>query len=78
MLSGDTIYDDVLVDEITGADIADYVASLQRLREPPVHVVLPGHGPSFRDTRMRQLIDRYLNERGNRSCKAEARNRYCR
>jgi glyoxylase-like metal-dependent hydrolase (beta-lactamase superfamily II) len=46
LLSGDTIYDDVLVDEITGADIADYVASLQRLREPPVHVVLPGHGPA--------------------------------
>jgi len=64
LISGDTIYDDVLVDEITGADIADYVASLQRLCELPVRVVRPGHGPRFPGTRMRQLIDRYLIERG--------------
>jgi glyoxylase-like metal-dependent hydrolase (beta-lactamase superfamily II) len=67
LISGDTIYDDVLIDEITGADIADYVASLQRLRELPVRVVLPGHFPRFDGTRMRQLIDMYLTERGRRS-----------
>jgi glyoxylase-like metal-dependent hydrolase (beta-lactamase superfamily II) len=78
LISGDTIYDDVLIDEITGADIADYAASLQRLRDLPVRVVYPGHGPSFPSTRMRQLINRYLTERGNRPGKAEARNCYCR
>jgi len=48
LLSGAVVYDDVLIDEIAGADIGDYVASLRRLRELPVRIVLPGHGGDFR------------------------------
>ncbi|HEY2507462.1 MAG TPA: MBL fold metallo-hydrolase [Streptosporangiaceae bacterium] len=60
MFSGDAVYDGVLIDEIAGADIGAYAASLRRLRELPVRVVHPGHGPSFDGRRLRELIDTYL------------------
>ncbi|WP_436533628.1 MBL fold metallo-hydrolase [Actinoplanes sp. HUAS TT8] len=63
LFSGDVIYDldegEQLLDEIHGADIADYVASLARLAELPVTVVRPGHGPSFGRPRLIELIDGY-------------------
>jgi glyoxylase-like metal-dependent hydrolase (beta-lactamase superfamily II) len=63
LFSGDVVYDDVLLDTITGSDPDLYRASLRRLRELPVRVVRPGHGPSFGPRRLHSIIDRYLEER---------------
>lgn len=60
LFSGDVIYDDTLLDDIVGADIDDYLASMRRLRRLPVRVVHPGHGRSFGNTRLRKLADEYL------------------
>jgi glyoxylase-like metal-dependent hydrolase (beta-lactamase superfamily II) len=62
LFSGDVVYDDVLLDSIAGSDPARYRASLGRLRDLPVRVVRPGHGPSFGRRRLHALIDRYLRE----------------
>lgn len=63
LFSGDVVYDDELLDSIVGADVAQYRASLLRLRSLPVRVVHPGHGPSFGRRRLHAIIDRYLKER---------------
>lgn len=60
IFTGDVIYDGQLLDEIVGSDIDDYLHSMRRLREIPVRVVHPGHGPSFDGARLHQLIDEYL------------------
>ncbi len=57
--SGDTVYDGPLIDDI----VADYVASMERLRSLPVRVVHGGHFPSFGRERMIELIDAYLGEK---------------
>jgi glyoxylase-like metal-dependent hydrolase (beta-lactamase superfamily II) len=62
LFSGDVVYDDVLLDSTTGSDRGLYRASMRRLRELPVRVVRPGHGPSFGSQRLRSIIDRYLKE----------------
>jgi glyoxylase-like metal-dependent hydrolase (beta-lactamase superfamily II) len=63
LFSGDVVYDDVLLDAVTGSDPELYRASLRRLRELPVRAVRPGHGPSFGPRRLHSIIDRYLKER---------------
>jgi glyoxylase-like metal-dependent hydrolase (beta-lactamase superfamily II) len=63
LFSGDVVYDDVPLDTLTGSDPGLYSASLRRLRELPVRVVRPGHGPSFGARRLHLIIDRYLKER---------------
>jgi glyoxylase-like metal-dependent hydrolase (beta-lactamase superfamily II) len=63
LFSGDVVYDDVLLDTITGSDPDLYRASMHRLRGLPVRVVRPGHGPSFGPRRLHSIIDRYLEER---------------
>jgi glyoxylase-like metal-dependent hydrolase (beta-lactamase superfamily II) len=60
LFSGDIVYDDVLLDQIVGADIGQYVASMRRLLVYEVDIVHPGHGPSFDGVRLRELIDEYL------------------
>jgi glyoxylase-like metal-dependent hydrolase (beta-lactamase superfamily II) len=47
LFTGDVIYDDEILDDINGTNIADYAHSLRRLRSVDVSVVYPGHGPSF-------------------------------
>jgi glyoxylase-like metal-dependent hydrolase (beta-lactamase superfamily II) len=47
LFSGDAVYNGPLLDELDGSDIADYVATMQRLRSLPVSVVHGGHEPSF-------------------------------
>jgi len=59
-LSGDIIYDGPLIDDAYHSVIADYVATLERLRTLAVSVVHGGHFPSFGPVRYRQLIDEYL------------------
>ena len=63
LFSGDVVYEGELLDSIVGADVAQYRASLLRLRSLPVRVVRPGHGPSFGRRRLHAIIDRYLKER---------------
>jgi len=63
LFSGDCIYDGPLLDGFDDSDIADYIASMKRLREIPVRVVHAGHDPSFGRARLHELIDAYLSER---------------
>ena len=60
LFSGDVIYDDVLLDSLTGSDQQQYARSLRRLRALPVRLVRPGHEHSFGQERLHQLIDDYL------------------
>lgn len=64
LIAGDTLYDGVLIDTITGADIGDYVRSMRRLRDLPARIVHGGHKDSFGRARMIEIIDRYLAARG--------------
>ncbi|MFI9630603.1 MBL fold metallo-hydrolase [Streptomyces sp. NPDC052042] len=63
LFSGDIVYDDQLLDDIHGADQQDYIATMTRLRDLPVTVVHPGHGPSFDGTRLREIADAYITAR---------------
>jgi len=63
LFSGDAIYDGPLLDEIPGADIAVYVATMRRLRDLPVDVVHAGHDPSFGRARLIEIVDAYLRKR---------------
>ncbi|MGH6933779.1 MAG: MBL fold metallo-hydrolase [Dongiaceae bacterium] len=56
LFSGDVVYDGPLIDDV----VADYVASMRRLRELPVRVVHGGHFPSFGRDRFIELIDAYV------------------
>lgn len=47
-----------------GADVAAYVRTMRRLREPPVEIVHGGHDPSFGRTRLVEIVDDYLRRRG--------------
>jgi glyoxylase-like metal-dependent hydrolase (beta-lactamase superfamily II) len=63
LFSGDAIYDGPLLDEIPGADIPAYVATMQRLRNLPVEVVHGGHDASFGRARLIEIVDAYLERR---------------
>ena len=63
LFSGDVIYDGVLLDEIEGSNIPDYIATMRRLRALPVRVVHGGHRPSFGRERLVELVDKYLAKR---------------
>jgi glyoxylase-like metal-dependent hydrolase (beta-lactamase superfamily II) len=54
----------LLLDEIDGADIPSYVASMRRMRDLEVAMIHPGHDRSFDGDRMRELVDAYLELRG--------------
>lgn len=63
LFSGDVVYDDELLDDIHGADLAQYVQTMTRLRDLPVTVCHPGHGPSFDGTRLREIANAYITNR---------------
>ncbi|HUI48204.1 MAG TPA: MBL fold metallo-hydrolase [Acidimicrobiia bacterium] len=60
LFSGDAVYDGPLLDSGDDADVADYVATMKRLRELPVSVVHGGHEASFGRARLVGLCDAYL------------------
>jgi glyoxylase-like metal-dependent hydrolase (beta-lactamase superfamily II) len=60
LFSGDVVYDDVLLDSLTGSDPEQYARSLRRLRALPVTLTHAGHDPSFDQDRLHHLIDTYL------------------
>jgi glyoxylase-like metal-dependent hydrolase (beta-lactamase superfamily II) len=63
LFSGDAIYDGVILDELEGSSIPDYVRTMRRLRDLPVRVVHGGHRPSFGRERLVELVDLYLAKR---------------
>jgi glyoxylase-like metal-dependent hydrolase (beta-lactamase superfamily II) len=65
LFSGDCVYESgMLLDELPGSNIPDYVASMERLRDVAVRVVHGGHDDSFGAARLRVLIDEYVSRRG--------------
>ena len=60
LFSGDTVYDGTLVDDLYHSVVADYLASLERLRRLPVHTVHGGHFASFGAERYRRQIADYV------------------
>jgi glyoxylase-like metal-dependent hydrolase (beta-lactamase superfamily II) len=63
LFAGDAIYDDELLDDIPGADIPDYLATMRRLAELDVRIVYGGHGQPFDGMRMRQIARDYIRTR---------------
>jgi len=63
LFTGDVVYDDELLDEMHGADIDSYIASMRRLLALPVDMVYPGHGEPFPGTRLREIASEYLDRR---------------
>ncbi len=68
LLSGDIVYDGPLIDDAYHSDVADYLASLDRLLRLPVSVVHGGHFPSFGPTRLGQLVAQYRAGRRQPGC----------
>ena len=64
LFSGDAIYDGPLLYDADDSDIADYIRTMERLRDLPVTVVHGGHEASFGRARMIEICDRYLNKWG--------------
>lgn len=63
LFSGDCVYDGPLLDGFSDSNIADYCASMRRLRALPIRTVHGGHDKSFGQDRLHQLIDAYLAKR---------------
>ena len=63
LFSGDIVYDGPLIEDTYHSDLADYIASMERLMTLPVRVVHGGHFPSFGGERYRQLIKGWLDEK---------------
>ncbi len=60
LFGADAIYDGPLIYAGAGMNVADYTATLKRLRDLPVKIVHGGHDPAFGPERLHQIIDRYL------------------
>ena len=60
LFSGDVIYDGVLIDTAPTSRIAEYIATMKRLKNLPVRLVLGGHRDSMNRDRMNEIADRYL------------------
>lgn len=64
LLSGDAIYDDELLDDLPGASVPDYIATMQRLARLDCALVIGGHGPAMTGARMRAIAEGYLRRKG--------------
>ncbi len=65
LFSGDCVYrNPPFLDELPESNIRDYLASMRRLRELPVRIVHGGHDESFDRGRLLEVIDAYLELRG--------------
>jgi glyoxylase-like metal-dependent hydrolase (beta-lactamase superfamily II) len=63
LIAGDAVYDGIIVDDIPGADIADYRRTMQRLLRLPVRIVHGGHNGSFDQSKLRAIAQSYLESR---------------
>ncbi len=64
LFSGDTVYDGTLIDDAYHSDIPTYIRVMKQILDLPVRVVHGGHFPSFDGVRYRDLIRKYLDEKG--------------
>jgi len=62
--SADAIYDEGLVDDIPGADVETYVATMKRLAELDVGTVYAGHGETMDKRQMQQVARTYIASKG--------------
>lgn len=62
--SADAIYDEGLVDDIPGADVATYLRTMKRLAELDVATVYAGHGAVMNRAQMRQVALNYIASKG--------------
>lgn len=62
--SADAIYDEGLVDDIPGADVAIYLETMQRLAELDVGHVYAGHGEVMDKTQMQRVARDYIAAKG--------------
>ena len=53
-----------LIDRLPESDLADYLATMARLRELPVTVVHAGHDPSFGRARLVEIATRFIDHGG--------------
>jgi len=60
LFSGDSIYDEGLIDDLPESDVAAYLETMRRLAEVDVDVVRTGHGPSLDAGEMRQVAADYI------------------
>jgi len=60
LFSGDAVYDGPLLEGCYEGGPEAYVATMQRLRDLPVHVVHGGHEPSFGRDRLIEICDTFL------------------
>lgn len=60
LFTGDTLYDGLLLDNVSGSDIPSFLRSMRRLRDLPATLVLGGHREPFGRARMLELIDLHL------------------
>jgi glyoxylase-like metal-dependent hydrolase (beta-lactamase superfamily II) len=63
LFPGDVIYDGVIIDTAPTSRVADYIATMQRLKTLPARLVLGGHKDSMTRERMIEVADRYLASR---------------
>ena len=70
LFSGDTVYDGPLIDDFYHSVVADYLASMERLRRLPVRIVHAGHFASFGRERFGALIEEYVSGKRNAGCAA--------
>lgn len=60
LFSGDFIYDGLLLDDLIDSNVEDYIESMERVKELDVCTVYPGHGQSFNNARLQELIRSYI------------------
>ncbi|GAB1363138.1 MBL fold metallo-hydrolase [Rhodobacter sp.] len=63
-LSGDAIYDGMLIDDLPGASPDDYHHTMERLRHLDCRLVIGGHGLPMTRARMVEKAEAYLRGRG--------------
>ncbi|MEM7127215.1 MAG: MBL fold metallo-hydrolase [Chloroflexota bacterium] len=62
-IAGDIVYDGQLVEDTYHSDMADYIASMERILGLPVRIVHAGHFDSFGPERYREIIEGWLAEK---------------
>jgi glyoxylase-like metal-dependent hydrolase (beta-lactamase superfamily II) len=60
LVAGDVIYDGPLVDDLHHSDRVLYRASLNRLLDFPISMVIAGHGAPFDGNRLKELVESAL------------------
>jgi glyoxylase-like metal-dependent hydrolase (beta-lactamase superfamily II) len=70
--SGDCVYENPpFLDDLPESNIEDYRRSMARLRDLPVRMVHGGHDDSFGRNRLIEMVDYYLELRGDEAAEAD-------